>query len=268
MTAVQGLSARDVSRLAASYRRASGTFADRIWFQLLNGRFARYQPPIVEFVAAARDLAPSSASMVESSLDDAIERARADPDRSRVWPRAPLTASRLVVMIWTPLILLGAGVLLLSIVPWLAVLSFVAIPVSLAAVVAMARLSPTSSARSALQAAALGALIEHDLEPILRARLPATCPDVLLQPWREALEGRPRPRQTILDRLATWLFVGGTISIVILVSGLMVASVASGQRIVTPDANWASALWISVGALVGGFALVALPRVLRHGRAR
>jgi hypothetical protein len=57
------------------------------------------------------------------------------------------------------------------------------------------------------------------------------------------------------------------ISIAILASGLMIAAVTSGERIVTPDAAWASGLWISVGAVGGGFGLVALPRLPRRGRA-
>jgi len=267
LNAIVGLTARDVSALAAGDRRARGTIAERLWFQLRRGRFAEYQPRIVGVVVIARSLSPMVVSMIDASLDQAIERARSNPSGQRIWTRSPLRGAGLLAFLWTPIILFAIGVGLYSIVPWLAVLAFVAMPTSLLVFVLLARMSPTDSARHAIQAAALGAFIEGGLDPTLRDVLPSTASDVLLEPWREAIEGRPWRHEGVLDRIATWLVLGGILSILILVIGLMITSDASGERIVTPDAAWATALWVSVGAFLVGFGLVALPRLWARGHA-
>jgi len=261
---VEALSATDIAALAAGYERACGTVADRLWHQALRGRYNVYQPPIIELVGRIQSLDRASMSRIDASLSEAIERARSRG--SDAFPHTPARFSARVVLalLWVPLIVLALAVLLYSIAPWLTAVALIALPTGLVIVVLLGRMTPAGvTARRAIQAAAFGAFIGHDLDHSLQGRFPADSIDVLLRPWREALEGQVPvgERQTSLDRVATWLMVGGILALLALIG---VAAVVSGGRVFTPDATWATALWVSLGALFLGIALVVIPRLVRR----
>src|ERR1700756_2196848 len=93
---VEALSATDVAELAAGYKRACGTLADRLWHQAPRGRYNVYQPPIIELVGRTQSLDRASTSRIDASLSEAIERARSRG--SDAFPHTPARFSTRVVL--------------------------------------------------------------------------------------------------------------------------------------------------------------------------